>query len=482
MKSIRANYIYSLLYQFLSIALPLLTTPYLTRVLGSSSLGTYSLNFTIAQYFALFILLGLNNYGNRVIAASRSDKAVLSKNFVNIYCFQLICGVLVSVAYVIYALFWSIDTKISFVFFIYILSAVLDINWFFFGLEKFQLTVIRNSIIKIASMLAVFIFVNRTDDVIIYCLIIACSNLISQIVLWVYLRKEIIFIRPVKTEIVKHIRPNCTLFITVIFVSLFKLMDKVMLGAMSNRSELGFYEASEKIISVPTSIVVALGSVMLPRTTNLIATGQNETAEKYIYTSCLFSMFISSAMCFGIMGVCKEFVPLYYGDGFEKCINLYIILLPTCLFLAFGNVIRTQYLLPNSMDKPYIVSAIIGATVNLSVNFLLIPRRGSEGAAIGTLLAEISVCLYQSASVLNKINIKKCVVQSLPFFISGIIMFATLFFIEFHSLSIQWIIMRKVVVGCILYLSILVLTYIIVKKVTKRDWINIGELIEMFHR
>lgn len=478
-KSIKTNYIYSLLYQFLSIALPLLTTPYLTRMLGSVGLGTYSLNFTIVQYFALFVLLGLNNYGNRVVAACRNDKAELSKNFINIYSFQVICGVVVSIAYIAYSCFLSADTAIALVFYIYLFSAIIDINWFFFGLEKFQLTVVRNSVIKIASMIAVFIFVNRPEDVIIYCIIIASTHLVSQGVLWIYLWSEIQFVKPSKTEIIKHIKPNCTLFVTVIFVSLFKLMDKVMLGSLSSRSELGFYEASEKIISVPTSIVVALGSVMLPRTTNLIATGHKETAEKYLYISCLFSVFISSSMCFGIMGVCKEFVPLYYGVGFEKCINLYIILLPSCIFLAFGNVIRTQYLLPNSMDKPYIVSAVIGATVNLAANYMLIPRYGSEGAAVGTLLAEFSVCVYQAISVSNKIDIKKCVIQSLPLVLSGVFMFVVLHNIEFFEISIQLCILLKIIIGVTIYFSSLVVINLLVRIVAHKKWINFVELIHL---
>ena len=479
MKSIKTNYIYSLLYQFLSIALPLLTTPYLTRMLGSAGLGTYSLNFTIVQYFALFILLGLNNYGNRVVAACRNDKVELSKNFINIYSFQVICGVVVSIAYIFYSCFWAADTMIALVFYIYLFSSIIDINWFFFGLEKFQLTVVRNSVIKIASMIAVFVFVNSPEDVITYCIIIACTHLVSQAVLWLYLRKEIQFEKPNKAEIIKHIKPNCTLFITVIFVSLFKLMDKVMLGSLSSRSELGFYEASEKIVSVPTSIVVALGSVMLPRTTNLLATGHKEIAEKYINISCLFSMFISSSICFGIMGVCKEFVPLYYGEGFEECINLFIILLPSCIFLAFGNVIRTQYLLPNSMDKPYIVSAVIGAIMNLVANFLLIPRYGAEGAAVGTLLAEISVCVYQATSVLHKIDIKKYVIQSIPFVLSGIFMFIVLHTIEFVGISVQLCILLKIIIGAITYFSSLIVIYFLVRIIVHKKWIDIVELVRL---
>lgn len=120
-----------------------------------------------------------------------------------------------------------------------------------------------------------------------------------------------------------------------------------------------------------------------------------------IYYSILFAMLMSSSFCFGIMGIAKEFVPFFYGKGYEKCILLFWILLPSCLFLAFANVIRTQYLLPHQMDIPYVISAFLGAFVNIILNFCLIPQYGALGAAVGTLIAEMVVCLYQSRQVKN---------------------------------------------------------------------------------
>lgn len=457
--------------------LPLITTPYLTRVLGSENLGTFSFNYTVAQYFSLFILLGLNNYGNRMVASCRDNKEELSKNFINIYSMQLICGGAISVLYFIYSIFISKDTSISLVFTIYILGSVIDINWFFFGLEKFKLTVLRNTIIKAMLTIAIFVFVKEENDIVIYCLIMALSSFISQVILWGYIRDEIHYVKPKIGEICKHVKPNLTLFVTVILVSLFKLMDKVMLGVLSERSESGFYEAAEKIISVPTSLVVALGTVMLPRTTNLLATGKTEKAEKYIYISIIFSAFVSTSMCFGLMGVSKEFVPLYYGSGYEKCIILYLILLPTCLFLSFGNVIRTQYLLPNSMDRPYVISAALGAGINLFLNACFIPLLGATGAAIGTLFAEISVCMYQSYAVSKKLPIRKYIVHSMPFFITGIVMFGLLFSLHLPITPVLIKLIVKVLIGAVVYMATILILYIVIRNIMKFQWFDLKEFI-----
>jgi O-antigen/teichoic acid export membrane protein len=148
-------------------------------------------------------------------------------------------------------------------------------------------------------------------------------------------------------------------------------------------------------------------------------------ADDIFDKSISFAMFISTSICIGIMTVSKEFVPLFFGIGFDKCNTLFAIILPSCIFLAFANVIRTQYLLPRKRDVVYVLSLFSGAIVNLVANLVLIPRYASVGAAIGTLAAEITVCVFQSVSVLKEARIGKNILKSLPFIISGVIMFVT---------------------------------------------------------
>ena len=461
---------YNLFYQLLSIIAPLITTPYITRILGSERIGVHSYYYSVAVYFSLFILLGLNNYGTRTIASCGNNKVEFSKNFINIYVFQLFCGAVVSILYLLYAMLFSDNSIVSLILYIYVFGAILDINWFFFGLELFRLTSLRNILIKFLSVLAIFTFVKTENDLYIYTLIISLSYMLNQLFLWTFLKKYVTFTKPHLAEIKKHIKPDLTLFLTVLLVSLFKIMDKIMLGIMSGYNEVGFYEASEKIIAIPLSIITALGVVMLPRSSNFASNNDVPGLKKYIKISIVFAMFISSSMCFGIMSVSKEFIPLFYGEGFDECVYIYIALLPSCIFLAFANVIRTQYLLPNKMDRSYIISAALGAVANIVVNLLLIPSMGAVGAAIGTFVAEAAVCVYQVCSVRKYLDTTSYISASIPFIVSGIIMFIILYFFIPDMMNMPVSLIIKVVCGILIYFSLLSAYSYIYKAAFGKNW------------
>ncbi|OUP73236.1 flippase [Erysipelatoclostridium sp. An173] len=466
MDSIKKNFIYNSIYQIMIMFIPLITTPYISRVLGASGIGTYSYAYSIANYYVLFIMLGLNNYGNRSIAKVRDEKIELEKTFWSIYSMQFVLGIFFNIIYLLYCFIFSANSHVSLAVSFYVISACFDVNWFFFGLEKFKLTVIRNTIIKILTTICIFLFVKESTDIIIYCLIMTIGLLASQLALWPYILRNINFYKPTIKEIIVHIKPNLFLFLTVIAVSLFKIMDKVMLGIMTTTTEVGYYESAERIIAIPTALITSLGTVMLPRMTNMI--NNNKQDKKLIYWSMLFAMFISTSMCFGIMGVSKEFVPLFYGNGFEKCIDLFIILLPTCIFMAFANVIRTQYLLPHQMDKDYVISAFLGAGVNLTVNWIFIPLYGCMGAAIGTFFAEAIVCLYQAYAVRKYLPIKKYFYKSLYFIFAGLFMFLIIFNIDVGNMTIFVELFIKILIGIVLYFIVLILQILFRKYIIKK--------------
>ncbi|MCF0258889.1 MAG: flippase [Erysipelotrichaceae bacterium] len=451
MNSIKKNFLYNTCFQILQIIIPLITTPYISRVLGADGIGSYSYYYTIAAYFVLFILLGLNNYGNREIARIRDDRKKLSSTFWNIYTMQLIMGILVSILYIAFTVLFAKEKIIAFILMLYIVSGVLDINWFYFGMEQFKLITIRNSLIKILTTVLIFLLVKSRSDLYVYTLIMAGGMLISQAVMWLPVFQHIDFVMPSFREIVRHIRPNCVLFITVIAVSVFKMMDKIMLGAMSSTQQVGFYESAEKIILIPQALITSLGTVMLPRMSNIGTEGR--TGQNLIRKSLFTAMLLSSVLSFGIISVARDFVPLFYGPGFEVCISLYYILLPSCLFLAFANVIRTQYLLPAGMDRPYVVSAVAGAVVNFAVNYALIPSMGAVGAALATTLAEIIVCLIQVWAVRNRLPVAGYVKMVLPGICLGILMCAGVMAVPSAESELMSLILKTAAGGLICVLG-----------------------------
>lgn len=462
MSSVKKNFIYNTLYQLLAIVLPLITTPYIARVLGPEKIGEYSYAYSVAYYFVMFIMLGLNNYGNRTIAMVRDNKKELSKTFYSIYVMQFIIAIAVVFCYIIYSLLFA-NSPMTWIMLFYIISAGLDINWFFFGLEEFKLTVIRNTIVKILTTVCIFLLVKSQNDIYLYGMIMVLGLLLSQLLIWPFVKKYVKFTKIKIKDIIIHIKPNLVLFIPVIAISLYKMMDKIMLGNMSNMVEVGFYESSEKIIQIPMALINSLGTVMLPKMSNLIANEDNKQARKYFSTSIMFVMFLSTSMCFGIMGVSDMFVSLFYGKGYEQCIILFQILLPSCMFLAFANVIRTQYLIPYKKDRIYIMSVSLGAIVNLIINWLLIPKLASTGAAIGTLSAEAVVCIYQSIKVRKELDTFKYLKKSLSFILSGSIMYMILWLIRLPFRNIMLNLTIEIIIGACIYL-IPYLLYFILKK------------------
>ena len=162
---IKQNYLYNVIYQLLLVLLPLLTAPYISRVLGTEGVGIYSYTYSIAYYFVLFAMLGINNYGNRAIAKVKDNSEELNRTFSSLLIFHIYISILTTIAYVFYCIFLVKDnTYIAILQVLYVLSGIFDINWFYFGMEKFKLTVTRNTIIKLLSVIAIFLFVKNEND------------------------------------------------------------------------------------------------------------------------------------------------------------------------------------------------------------------------------------------------------------------------------------------------------------------------------
>lgn len=458
--SLKKNYIYNTINQLLTMLVSIVTVPYISRVLGATNIGIYSYTYSIVSYFIMFVTLGLNNYGNREIAKCRDKRLELNTTFSEIYCMQICCGIFVLVVYFIYIVFLA--KQYFFIFLIqtiYIFSSIIDINWAMYGMEEFKFTAIRNSVLTLLNFFLIILFVRNKDSLTAYTFILAFGVFLNQLVSWFYVIKKISFIKPSYTGVIKHIKPNLILFIPIVAVSLYKVMDKIMLGNLTSMRQVGFYESSEKIIRIPTILISSLGTVMLPRMTNLYANDDGKKITTYISKSIDIAMILSSSLCFGIMAVSKEFIPIFYGPGYEICIYIYLVLLPSCLFLAFSNVIRTQYLIPTGREKIFIRSVILGAFVNLIINYLLIPEMQSIGAAIGTLIAEMTVCISQSFEIRHLIPIKEYIKRSIPFIILGIIMFVFIFNIELPCERFIALLL-KIILGILVYLLGLIIIFI----------------------
>ena len=454
MSSLKKNLAYNVAYQILVIILPLITAPYVSRVLGADGLGTYSYIFSIVTYFGLFGMLGIANHGNRSVALVRDKRQKVSEAFSNTYIIQLCTTVIALLLYFLFIYCWfSGDKTIAYIESIIVLSYVLDITWFFFGLEQFAVTVTRNAIIKIATVVAIFIFVRSREDLWIYALIMSCGMLFSQIYLWLRIRKYADFCKPSWSQVKSNIKPVLMLFIPAIAYSIYKLLDKVMLGAMSSMSQVGLFDNAEKIINIPSSLITAFGTVMMPRITVLLGTGDEHRISYLNKISVRYFTLLVVGAAFGLAGICNVLAPVYFGSEFVGSAPIIAGLGFSLIFVTWANVIRTQYLIPNKLDKPYVISSVIGALANLAVNIILIPKFAGIGAMIGTIIAEFTVFFVQLILVRRSFPMSQYLQPVLFLFPIGMIMFAVVYWIGAYMGNTIITLIIQILVGGFLYLS-----------------------------
>lgn len=450
MSEIKKNITYSVLYKFVNIAINLFLTPYVSRSLGAEKYGECTYSVSIAYLFGIFGILGMENYGSRRIAEIRAKGIDLSKDFCEILSLQCILTFVVSLLYLLYFSF-LVNYSYRLILVLYILSLSLDISWFFYGIEKVDFIFKRTILFKIICIVCVLLFIKQPDDFKKYLIIISAGQLFSNFLLFLFAFKytHISFIH--FKNIFKHFIPSCILFIPVIGISIYNYIDKIMIGSLSNVSDVAFYSNSEKIMLFPQLFVTSIGAIMMPRITSLISVSNTDKALYYLKETILLVAFISSACTFGILSISKEFVSIYLGKSYLICATLLFYLMPCLIFKAYANVFRTQYLIPYKKDLVYVSSILIGAFLNLFLNFILIPHFKVSGACIATMITEISVCLFQMFYLLRYVHIFKTIIKGFIFQFIGLFMMIVLLFIP-SSDSIIVSLSFKVIFGSFLYL------------------------------
>ncbi|OOM16541.1 flippase [Clostridium saccharobutylicum] len=456
-KSIAKNFIYNLLLQIVTLLMPLITVPYVSRILGKEGVGVYSYTLSIVQYFVILGSLGVSMYGNRQIAYVRDDKEKMSKTFWAITVLKFITTI---IALGFYMFIFGFDKKYGNVYLIQsinIIAATIDISWLYMGLEDFKKTVIRNLLVKIFGVICIFIFVKSYDDLYKYISINALMILLGNLVMWMYVPKTVLKIKIKVSDIVGHIVPAIQLFIPQIATQIYLVLDKTMLGTLANTGEVGLYEQSEKIIKLVLGLVTSLGVVMLPRMSNTFANGDNEKMDAYLNKSLQGVSYVSIPMAIGLASISNEFVPWFFGKDFSAVSYLMIILTPILFFIAISNVLGIQYLLPTDRTNEFTASVTMGAIINVILNFMLIPQYKAIGTCIATVIAEFVVVLVQYISLRKNIKTKILLKSIIKYAFSAAIMFIVVRFIGIHMGAKIITTVVQGAVGVIIYALILIL-------------------------
>ena len=284
------NFLYNVSYQLLVIILPLITVPYVSNILGAEGIGDYAFTYANMQYFVIFGMIGVTLYGNRQIAYVRDNKEKLKNTFYFIYILQLITTTISFISYLVFTLVFS-NSEYKLLYIVQginILAALFDISWLFMGLEEFKKTVVRNTIVKLVSLASIFIFVKSSDDIAIYALIIALSALIGNLTFWLYIPKTI-GVKKIKISNLKvHLKASLALFIPQIAIQIYVLLDRTMLGIITDTIQVGYYENSQKIVKIVLTLATAIGTVMMPKMANTVASGDMNKVKYYVKNSFFF--------------------------------------------------------------------------------------------------------------------------------------------------------------------------------------------------
>ncbi len=457
-KSVSKNYIYNLVYQILLMVIPLITTPYLSRVLGAENLGIYSYTLSIATYFVLFGSLGVALYGQREIAYVRDDKDKLSKTFFEILFFRF-----VSMAFSIFTfyLFFCLNGNYKVYYRILLLELVansLDISWLFQGLEEFKKITGRNIVVKLISLVLIFTLVKTKNDLWLYVVIYVLSDVIGNLSLWPYLPKYVNKVKPKRLNLKKHLRPILALFIPQIAVNIYTVLDKTMIGLISgNMVAEGNYEQSQNIVKTALTVVTALGTVVSPRIANSMSNHDTEKINEYLSKSFRFVWFMGIPVMFGIMGIANTLVPWFLGSEFNDSVALIMLGSPLIMAIGLNNVTGLQYLVPVKKQKLFTLSVVIGALFNFTLNSILIPIYGANGAIIASVLAEFLILTIHILGIKKDIDIKMIYKGSLKYIVSGIIMFSVVYFIGIKMNPTMSTTFLQILVGIIIYTLLLII-------------------------
>lgn len=423
--SLKKNYIYNLIYQILLIILPIVTVPYVSRILSPDGIGQNSFCSSLITYFTMFASLGFGVYGQREISKQQEDIGERTKCFYEIVICRLVPTVLSLLVHFIFIQtgVYGAYTTLMKVFTINIVSVAIDISFFFQGVEDFKSLTLKNLLVKILGVASIFIFVKTADDLSIYAFINVLVGIISSAFMWTSLRGRLSKCGVKDLNPIRHLLPSLKLFIPTIATSIYLVLDKSLIGLITKSNvENGYYEQAEKIAKMALTIITCYGTIMTPRNSFEFKNGGADKVKLNVYKAMHYVWVVGLPMLLGICLVADNFVPWFLGADFVPAARLLCIFSLLLVIIGFSNVLGLQYLIPAGKDFQYTVSLICGAISNFVLNIIFINLWGALGACMATIIAELVVSLTMYIFVRKELSLKELFKTALKPMLAGIVM------------------------------------------------------------
>lgn len=426
-QSIGKNYFYNVSYQILLIVIPLITTPYISRILGAAGIGQYSFAESIVTYFVLAATMGVTYYGQREVAFLQDNRQLRTRLFWETKIFSLITVIISTLIYVLFAVFQE-NKKLYLILSMNIINVACDVTWLFQGMEDFAIITRRNALFKILNVVFVFLFIKNKNDVWIYALGVVFFTILANVSLWPNLKRYVDFPHFRDLKPFKNIRVIFSLFVPTIAIQVYTVLDKTMIGIITGSDiQNGYYDQAIRISRIVLTLVTSLGTVMVSRIGYHFKKHDFKIVEQYMYQGYNFVWFLGIPLCFGLIGISKNMVPWFYGAGYDEVVPLLMILSLLILSIGINNVTGIQYLIPTERQNTFTFTVLIGAITNFFLNILLIPRYQAIGAAISSVFAESVIAVVQIFIIRSELRPIAIVSSSKNYFFAGIIMLIQLF-------------------------------------------------------
>ena len=459
-KSVKANYLFNLINSASQLLFPLITFPYASRIMMADGIGQVNFFQSIISYISLFTCLGIPMYAIREVAKVRDNPEKMTRITVEIL---LLHAFLTLLGYMAVAVICLTVTKVQTDIPLFLLLSAtifftaIGCEWFYQGIEDFKYVAIRGLLVKLLSVVLLFLFVKTKEDILWYgaytVLGVLGGNIFNFIRLRKYLHRDVIDFRALHP--LRHLKPALHVFALNVVISIYLQLNNVLLGFMKDAEAVGYFTAATKIMMITMSISSSLGAVIMPRTSNLIAEGRMDEFRILIQKSYDFVLALAMPLTVGLIFTSPSIILLLSGEGFAPAVLTSQIVASNILMVGLSGVMGIQVLYPLGKINIVILCTLIGAAVNVFFNVLLIPRYGHNGTAVAYMLAEVAVTVSMFLIGRKYIPIKFLKKQHLHYVVLGIVMGGVLYFISLLGLSIISTLITMICVGIMVYIIVL---------------------------
>lgn len=459
-KSLKKNAALNMTKTVMSLIFPLITFPYVSRVLGPSGTGKVHYAQSIVSYFSMIAMLGINTYGLREAAKIRDDKEKLSKFYKEIMTINLASTIF---AYILFFAALIVFKNLAeyknllLVISASILFTTLGVEWLYGAVEDYTYITIRSIAFQFVGVVLLFVLVKDSNDVLQYASLSVITNVGSNILNFFHCKKYVYVFKKYSFEIKKHLKPIFILFGTTVAISIYTVLDTTMLGAICGDEQVGLYNAATKINKIVMTLFVSVGTVLTPRVSNIIETDK-VYFENLLTKTCNFFLMLSIPCAAGLYFLAKPIILLFCGEKFAPAVSTMQIMTPIVIIISFGCFFTNLIFTPMRKDKYSLFPVIAGALINFTLNSILIPKFYAFGAGIATVVAE---CVVTSSKFFLakklSVNMKELFKYSYQYFIAAIVMILVLLALSLLKINMILNLALSIFVGSVVYGIVLVL-------------------------